>query len=87
MKELKEIKSSQKTKKTGRYLKKIGTISGIICILAGLIILPKHSQNTLTWKVPTIIDNIYNSMGIFFIVFGLFIIGLLWRIAYIIDRK
>ena len=42
---------------------------------------------TIDAEVTTIMLAYYNSMGVFVIGFGIFIITLLWGIAEIIDKK
>jgi len=72
---------------TGIYLRILGIISGIICILAGINMATIQSKATVAGEVGTIMEAYYNSMGVFVIGFGVFIIALSWGIAYLIDKK
>ena len=66
---------------TGVFIKILGIISGIICIIAGISMLSISARETSIMLVY------YNSMGIFVIGFGLFVIMLSWGIAHLIAKK
>ena len=75
---------------TGNFIRVLGVISGLICIIAGIWLLLIYSDaNNIYFAFLESLEHLqyYHAIGLFFIGIGLFVIMLSWGISHLIDKK